>query len=177
VASPKLVAAVDGLGPASYRGIAYRHVAPRWNPLSGAGAQSYGGRWNPPDSFATIYLATTAQTAIAEFERMAARSRRDPADFLPRRLYRCRVNLAAVLDLRGDDARAAVSLSDGDLRADDLAPCRAVGEAAHYLGREAIIAPSATGRGTVLAVFFDRLGPDSSLRVLDYETWSARPRA
>jgi RES domain-containing protein len=108
---------------------------------------------------------------------MAVRSARRPDDFLPRRLYRCDANLVNLLDLERADARAAVHLADEDLRSDDLGACQAVGEAAHYAGREGILAPSATGRGTVLAVFFDRLGPDSSLRVLDYETWSAPPRA
>jgi hypothetical protein len=69
VPSPRLVAAVDGLDQATYDGPAYRHLAARWNPLSGAGARSAGGRWNPPESFATLYLAVDRETAVAEFTR------------------------------------------------------------------------------------------------------------
>src|SRR3954452_5639696 len=143
--SPRLVAAVDELDPAAYDGSAYRHLAERWNPLSGAGARSAGGRWNPPGSFATLYMAVQRQTAIAEFVRMAARAGRVPEDFLPRRLYRYEVRLAALLDLRTAVARAAAELRDEDLFGDDPAACQAIGEAAQYLGREGVIAPSATG--------------------------------
>jgi RES domain-containing protein len=175
VPSPRLVAAVDGLAPAAFAGRAYRHLAAKWNPLSGAGARSAGGRWNPPESFSTLYLAAERDTAIAEFERMAARAGRAPDDFLPRRLYRYDVRLAGLLDLRTPDARAAVDLREDELLGDDSGPCQVLGEAAQYLGREGVIAPSATGSGTVLAVFFERLEPDSLLHVVDFRTWEAPP--
>jgi hypothetical protein len=43
------------------------------------------------------------------------------------------------------------------LGSDDQTPCREVGEAARYTGFEAVVAPSATGDGTVIAVYIDRL--------------------
>jgi RES domain-containing protein len=175
VPSPRLVATVDALDPVEFAGLAYRHLAAKWNPLSGAGARSAGGRWNPPESFATLYLAGEQETVIAEFERMAARAGRVAEDFLPRRLYRYEVRLAGLLDLRTPDARASVELHDDQLLSDDPAACQAIGEAAQYVGREGVIAPSATGSGTVLAVFFDRLGPDSVIQVIDFETWEAAP--
>ena len=173
--SPRLVTAVDELGPRRYAGTAYRHQAAGWNPLSGAGARSQGGRWNPPNSFATIYLALERRTAISEFNRMAARSGRRPQDFTPRRLYRFELRLRRLVDLRPPEARSAVDLSDADILGDDPAACQAVGEAAETLGREGIIAPSATGSGVVLAVFFDRLGPDAAITIGGYETWRAPP--
>jgi hypothetical protein len=77
----------------------------------------------------------------------------------------------------GSLARAALEPTDDDLRDDDLSNCQAIGEAAEYLGREGIIIPSATGSGTVLAVFFDRLDPDSAIEVIDFETWEAAPES
>ena len=62
-----------------------------------------------------------------------------------------------------------------NIASNDLAPCQAVGGAAHHLGREGVIAPSATGAGTVLTVFFDLLTAGSFLRELDYETWKSPP--
>jgi RES domain-containing protein len=144
-------------------------------PLSGAGARTVGGRWNPPDSFAILYVAVERETAVAEFLRMAARAGRAPEDFLPRRIYRYEARLTGLCDLRVAGARAALELTDDDLQSDDPSNCQAVGEAAEYLGREGIIAPSATGSGTVLAVFFDRLDPDSAIGVVDFETWEAAP--
>ncbi len=169
--APRLAAAVDGLAPTAFSGEAFRHVAENRHPLSGAGARSFGGRWNPPDSFATLYLALERETAVREFLRLARRVGRAPDDFLPRRFYRFSFELSGLLDLREAKARAAVGLSDVSIAGENLGPCQAVGEAAHRLGREGVIAPSATGAGTVLAVFVDRLTMGSFVHDLDYETW------
>lgn len=173
--SSRLVEAVDGLVPISYSGPAYRHQAAIRNPLSGAGARSLGGRWNPPESISTLYLAIERDTAVAEFLRMAARSGRTAEDFLPRRLYRYDVHLVSLVDLRTPETREALELSDSALISDDPAACQAVGEAAQYVGLEGIIAPSATGSGTVLAVFFDRLQPNSGVQPVGFETWQSPP--
>jgi RES domain-containing protein len=170
-----VAAAVDGLASAGLSGEAFRHVAENRHSLSGAGARSLGGRWNPRESFATLYLALERETVVREFLRLAQRMGRAPDDFLPRRFYRYSFELSGLLDLREAGARAAVGLTDAQISGDDLGPCQAVGEAAHYLGREGVIAPSATGSGTVLAVFFDRLTAGSFVRELEYERWQSPP--
>ncbi len=173
--SPHLVDAIDHLDPVPYRGEAYRHIAPRWHPLSGAGARIQGGRWNPPESFATLYLALEKATAIEEFRRMAARIGRPPEDFVPRRLYRYRLDLQSVVDLTGERTHLPEALAQLDFTASNPKATQAVGEASATLGREAIKAPSATGTGEVLAVFIDRLQPDSAVEPLDFETWESAP--
>lgn len=172
---PQLLARIDGVDPTPFAGQAFRHIAQDRHPLSGAGARSHGGRWNPPESFSTLYLALERETTIREFYRLAKRQGRDPEDFLPRRMYRYDVTLAAVLDIRDASTGAALQLSDSQLSADNAGPCQQIGESAHYLGLEGILAPSATGEGTVLAVFFDRLHADSQVRDLDHESWVAPP--
>ncbi len=139
------------------------------------GARTHGGRWNPPESFSTLYLALERETTVREFYRLAMRQGRSSGDFLPRRMYRYDVTLAAVLDLRDAATRGALQLSDSELSADNAGACQQIGESAHYLGLEGILAPSATGEGTVLAVFFDRLHADSLVRDLDHESWVAPP--
>lgn len=143
--------------------------------MSGAGARIQGGRWNPPNSFPVLYLALERATAAAEFYRRAQREGRPAADLLPRRLYRYRVELDAVLDLTGPGGLGKAGLFPADISSDDLSSCQAVGDAAHYLGFEAILAPSATSAGRNLAVFFDRLRPGFTVGPLDFETWEAPP--
>ena len=68
-----LLARVDALEPVVVETHAFRHVAEGRHPLSGAGARVHGGRWNPPDSVATLYLALEPATVVAEFHWLAAR--------------------------------------------------------------------------------------------------------
>jgi RES domain-containing protein len=176
VVDHQLLARVDALNPVALSTQAFRHVAHDRHPLSGAGARLHGGRWNPPDSFSTLYLALEHQTTVSEFYRLAARQGRAPEDFLPRRMYRYEVALSAVLDLRDPVARASLNLSEAELGANDATQCQQIGKSAHYLGLEGILAPSAAGEGTVLAVFFDRLHADSQIRDIGHEPWAAAPR-
>ena len=171
----QLIARIDAIEPTSFAGQAFRHLSHDHHPLSGMGARIHGGRWNPPESFSTLYLALDRETTVREFYRLAERQGRDPEDFLPRRLYRYDIALAALLDLRDSATRAALQLGDRELRASDAAKCRQIGESAHHLGLEGILAPSAAGEGAILAVFFDRLHADSQVRDLDHEPWVAPP--
>lgn len=106
---------------------------------------------------------------------MADRAGLGADDFLPRRLYRYELRLRALLDLRTHQARAAVGLTEADLEGAALGTSQSIGDAAHYVGREGVVAPSATGSGTVIAVFFDRLQAESHVRDLDFEVWQGPP--
>ena len=149
----------------------YRHMSPHRVPTSGAGARQFGGRWNSPDSFPVIYTAISEETARAEFIRLAARSNRNIAEFLPRHLYTLEVNLTSLLDLRPGNALRTVNLAVDDMFADDLRSCQLVGDAAHKLGREGILAPSATSTGPVLAIFELNLHAKSVVRPQGYIEW------
>lgn len=168
---PTLVERVDALPATVFAGECFRHLSPHRDPLSGQGARIQGGRWNPPDSFSALYLGLDRETVIDEFRRMARRNRLAPDAFLPRTFYRYRVQLVNVLDLRDTDAAEAVGLAPSTLTDDDLTRCQQVGEAAQHLGREGVLAPSAAGNGTVLAVFVDRLGAESVVDPEKAELW------
>jgi RES domain-containing protein len=171
----RTVARIDEVSPVAFSGRGFRHLDPSRNPLSGTGARIFGGRWNPPESFPVIYLGLSKAVVEAEFLRMAALQGRDVHEFLPRAYVTYGVSLHGVLDLRLDETRLAVGLSEADLFGLDRERCRSVGDAAHYLALEGILAPSATRAGEVLAVFNDRLGADSSVEVLATATWTAPP--
>ncbi|MFL5799132.1 MAG: RES family NAD+ phosphorylase [Actinomycetota bacterium] len=172
---PELIQAVDASPRSRFSGEAYRHVAPSYPALGGQGARIQGGRWNPPESFPVLYLAIQRECVVAEFFRFAERSGRPPEELLPRTLHHYRVELGEVLDLRGSAALGAVGLTAGDVQSDDPGRCQRVGEAAHYVGFEAVLAPSATLVGHVLAVFTDRLHAGSTTEPLDHERWDTLP--
>ncbi len=153
----KLIEAVDGLPRVAFEGTSYRHLARGYLPLTGEGARIHGGRWNPPGSFSVLYTALDRATVVAELERSARRQGLSIRDFLPRDEVTYTISLQRVLDLGVASNRAALGLERSDIVGLDWAPCEAVGEAAHYVGFEALLAPSSTSTGQALALFLGRL--------------------
>lgn len=175
MADPELVAKLDEVSPREFSGGTCRHTGPGIHPLSTTGAQTLGGRWNPPNSFPALYLALTDETAAAEFYRRAEGENLAPEDLLPRRLHQYRVRLSAVLDLTDIEIRNALGISTDDLTSNDRSLCNALGDAAHYVGFEGILAPSATGVGDVLVVFWDRLKAESDVEPFAFKDWTTPP--
>lgn len=176
MSSGHIGATIDGLAPSAFSGHAFRHQAIQWQySQAGAGARTVGGRWNPPGSFATLYLALSVDVAAAELRRLAARAGREVDDFMPRHLLEYEIEVGALLDLSHGSAIEAVGLSQEQLHADDATPCQQVGEAAHHLGREGVLAPSAAGEGNVLALFVERLLPNSRVEVVSTTVWNSIP--
>jgi RES domain-containing protein len=171
VVSQTLVEAIDRLPPTPYRGTAFRHQPPKYAPLSGRGARIVGGRWNPPDSFSVLYLGLSREIVRAEFRRHARRQGLALDAFLPRSFYRYELSVENLLDLRDEAACAALGLHGAELTGDSVRRCQAVGEAAHFIGREGIVAPSAAGAGTVVALFPDALMPNSEIQPTKREQW------
>ena len=133
-----------------------------------------GGRWNPP-GVAALYCGLDPATVADEWYRAAERQGLSPEGFLPRTLHCLGVRLTALLDLRSPSTREGVGLGEPQLRAPDPRACQAVGEAAHHLGLEGIIAPSAAGPGVVLAVLLEVLRPESRVEVVSSQIWDAPP--
>ncbi len=171
----RLVEAVDRLPRSAFAGRVFRHLGPGQSVTSGEGARIRGGRWNPPDSFAVLYLGLTRGTVKAEFYRLADREEMPPENLLPRRLQEYRVELQSVLDLRDSDVRSMLGLSDAVLAGDEPTLCQAIGDAAHYAGFEDLVAPSATGSGEILAVFTDRLMAGSHVSPGASTMWETLP--
>lgn len=169
------VAALDGLTAAGYAGRVYRHVAVGRPALSGEGARLNGGRWNPPMSFAVLYVALDLPTTVREFHRLASKHGLAAADFLPRDLVTYDISLQHAIDLRVEEHARAVGLHHEQMTADEPASCQMVGEAAHHAGFEALLAPSATGVGDIAAVFLDRTLPDSVLHDVARSRWEEVP--
>jgi hypothetical protein len=134
------------------------------DPLDPSHAARVGGRWNPPDSFPTLYLNADLATARAQIGRLLAGQpvRPEDLDDPPWML------VAATLPAR---QRAADAVTDEGLRALGLptsypldtagrpvsrAPCQAIGAALHARQLDGVFARSAAtpdGSGRELAWF------------------------
>jgi RES domain-containing protein len=147
-----------------------RPTCPR-RATSAFSARIHGGRWNTPSSFATLYLALDRDTVVAEFERAAQRQGLTTDQFLPRELHEFEARLSAVLDLTAGEARQRLGLAEADLGSDD--PPGAVRSVRPRItsASKAVMAPSAAGRGVVLAVFLAKLQPGSAIEALRHEVW------
>lgn len=66
-------------------------------------------------------------------------------------------------------------MSLDELKSEDRSLCNALGDAAHYVGFEGILAPSATGVGDVLVVFWDRLKAESDVEPFAFNDWETPP--
>lgn len=166
-----LVRALDRIEPIRWHGDVLRHHAPRYVALDGEGARAHGGRWNPPQSFPVVYTALDRPTVDAEFGRLTRRAALPAASFLPRRLSRIRLDLRRVLDLTDPGTRRRLGVTLATLRDDDWRPTQQIGQAAQFLGFEAVLAPGAEG-GTTLALFSSSLHPESRIERIgeeDYE--------
>jgi RES domain-containing protein len=147
-----------GTAPRSrYDGAAYRQQSPAYDPLGGEGARIHGGRFNPPNSFAVLYLCATPGCAAAEFMRFAHNQPIGPAGFLPRTLFRYETRLSTVLDLTDEPTVAHLGLDSRSLVEDDRVLTHQIGEIAHQFGYQAVLNASATGVDEVLALFLENL--------------------
>ncbi len=96
MAPAHITTVIDGLPPIAISGRGFRHQAVEWSySQPGAGARTNGGRWNPPNSFATLYLGLSVDVAVAEFHRLARQAGREPIDFMPRHLLEYKLKLGA----------------------------------------------------------------------------------
>lgn len=120
-------------------------------------------------------MALSRETVVAEFYRLASGAGLDPEVLLPRDLFGLKLSVEKCLDIRSGEARDRLNIGHNQMRAADASACQAVGAAAHHLGLEGIIAPSATGIGHIVAVFTDRLSPESVLTAIRPATWTEAP--
>lgn len=157
-----IVEQVDALGATSWSGTVYRYTSASRDALSGEGARLNGGRWNPRSLFPTVYLAEPFPACVSEFKRMAHAAGMPPEAIVARGYlaHTITVTELPVLDLRTAEALDRVGLQRSDIEdQNDWTACQAVGHAAWFLERAGVLAPSATGEGTVLAAFEERLAP------------------
>ena len=149
-----------------------RHAAPGRDAFAGG----YDGRWGA--GFRVIYLGRPVSSCVEEAYRHLVDDTGVPAHLVKSRtLYDVDIAIDDVLDLRTEQAQAAVGLQPSDLvsTVGDYAACQRVAAAAHQLELHGILAPAATGLGETLAVFRERVRPDEMPVEIDRSHWEHLP--
>src|ERR1035438_7616677 len=148
--------------------------------LDGKGSLTHGGRWSAAGTFPAVNLSTAQETAIAESGASFTYYNFAPSDVRPKVIVAVRASFSKVLDLvapKGLRTKSWLELdkllaedwhkvNDGDHEAQS----QAFGRAAHALGAEALLVPSARVRGGMNLVYFpESLSRDSKVAILGEE--------
>jgi len=104
-----------------FRATAVRY-ANRDDLLTGLGAKSAGGRWNPPGGFATIYSSLLPETALAEYLAQHRHFGWPDSSAMPYVTVAIEALLQSVLDLTNGPVRRALDVSRTRMSRGLLAP-------------------------------------------------------
>jgi RES domain-containing protein len=163
-----------------FRDVVYRSTTPQYateaDMLTGEGSRRAGGRWNPK-GIAVVYASLTPETAMAETLAHFRYYGFPIEDAMPRTFVAIAADLAAVLDLRDGGVRQRLRVSEAamlslDWRREVAAGREPIthrlGRAAHEMGLEALIVPSAAHPGgSNLLVFSDRVRKAGAVALLN----------
>lgn len=155
-----------------FAGIVYRQSLPRYAEITDhtlTASCRAGGRFNGANEFGALYVSLDPETPLRELHRAAARMGIAISALLPRTFFAAEARLGRVLDLTAAPTRVTWKLGAGELLSDDWSACQEVARRARRRGYEAIRFPSASREGENLAIFVDRMGTDSFIRILREE--------
>jgi len=143
--------------------------------IDGNGAYRHGSRWSAPRAFRCVNLSTAVDTAWQESHALASYYGLKEAILRPRVLAGVHLKLQQVFNLI-KNAGLAHEVGLTEVLAEDWRTVndggseslgQALGRAAHHLGAEAIIAPSAQVKGgSNIMVFPESLRPRSQIQVI-----------
>jgi len=146
--------------------------------ISGDGSKMYGGRWNAPGSFRTVYGSSCALLATREALAHYRQFNIPEKHAMPLTIKAISVKLSSVVNLTDAIVHQRLGVSLDRLMKDDWrnekwahkeSLTQAVGHAAKECGVEAIMAPSARSeerQDVNVAIFPDNLRPESKMSVL-----------
>jgi RES domain-containing protein len=159
----------------AFTGVGYRCTEPQFagQIISGLGSQLHGARWTPKNSFPTVYLCDTVETALQEFLARARRMKLPDYKSLPMVMAWVKVKTSNLLDTTEMEAAAVI---DPLLVTDKIhwraiqdrreAVSQAIGRAVNELGFSGLIAPSqARPGGKTIAIFPQNLKTTEILSV------------
>jgi RES domain len=178
-----LIDAIEGIAGSPYDARVWRVVRKGKDVLM---PSAPGGRWDD-GTFDALYTSEVADGAAAEMFFHLSRGQPVIPSKISYHLYEIRVrtqnalhlqDLAAIARLGVDIGRYGV-LSYND-RQQEYPRTQEVGEAAHFIGFDALVVPSARWEAMNVVLFDDRLGPEGSEVIrdhgpIDWNVWQKRP--
>jgi RES domain-containing protein len=155
---------------AAVRGAWWRHSPAGLDPWSRPPVAP-SARWQRGEVSDALYFADSPDTAWAEWYRQLAEAALPPLEGLPRDLWRWRIDLERVADLREETALAALGLGMPRPDRREWPAFQQAGERLVSAGWRALVAPSAARpEGFVLCVFLGEGRPSG----LDAEALTER---
>jgi RES domain-containing protein len=172
-----------------WMGDAFRSTAVRYasrdDLLTGQGAKSAGGRWNPAGGFATVYTSLTPETALAEYLAHYRYFGWPLSSAMPYVMVGLEITLQKVLDLTDGRVRSSLGVSEArmlDTRwrkaGTHESLTQAIGRCAFEAELEAILVPSSAALGEVNLVVFpgNLLTPGSWIKIINREELPPPPQ-
>jgi RES domain-containing protein len=167
-----------------FRSVGMQHANSR-DLFSGAGAATYGGRWNPR-GLEAVYASLSLQTAVREAYQNFLSFGFPASSIRPRILAGAKVSLEKVLDLTDRGIRRRLGFSVKELIEEDWQAIQnageeswtqAIGRGAWKNGFEGLLVPSSRDRpaGINLVAFPGDLRPGSSIEILGEEDLPPHP--
>jgi RES domain-containing protein len=170
---------------APWRGELLRSASPEYasrdDIVTGAGSKTAGARWNPPNSFRTVYASLDVETAVAEALAHFRHYGLPVSRALPRVIVALEAKLMRSLDLTTGAVRRRLAVSKRRMlaepwreeqRAGREALTQAIGRLAYRAGIEGLLVPSAARKEGINLILFpaNLEAPRAWLRILNKET-------
>lgn len=180
-----LLDAIEAATATKFEGSVWRVVRGDRDPLQ---ASSPGGRWDD-GTFDVLYTSLESDGALAEIYFHIMRGQPVFPSRMVFRLYELRVELDRVLELADIAALRVLGVDGGRYgylqyarKHEEYPRLQDIGEAAHFLDFEGLIAPSARWECRNLVVFTDRVPPDALSIAnehgqVDWDTWRSRTKS
>jgi RES domain-containing protein len=166
----------------NWRGELFRSASPKYaskdDIVTGAGAKTAGGRWNPRASFNTVYASLDVETAVAEALQHFLYYAFPISKAMPRVIVALEAKLGRALDLRDGDTRRVLGVSERRMLDEPWrqeqkkgreALTQAIGRLAFEADIQGLLVPSAARKGGGNLILFPaNLDPPKSwLRVIN----------
>ena len=178
-----LLDALEKLPPRAFEGSAWRVVRDGRNALQ---CSAVGGRWDDR-SFEVLYTSARADGAIAEMYFHVARGQPVIPSQVRYRLFELNAALSSCLRIASLTELSSLGLPTaafGQLsyaeRDQEYPRTQEIAEAAHFIGRDGLVVPSARSEWPNVIVFCDPAGPEAveitrDHGLLEWEKWRKTP--